>query len=173
MKAQLLVKYRKLITKYQNDSAGFTLIELMVVIAILGVLTAIGTNAFLNEIPKAKQAEAKTTVAHINSAQSTYWLKRGTFANTMNDLALGLQTVTSNYTYNITGNTTLATVNAIPASSTLKGYVGVAQQYLDLNNSAIISSIICEAAAPGNISALPTSGQPGTGACGTDVELGQ
>jgi type IV pilus assembly protein PilA len=173
MKSRPLLKHQYLTINCQSNITGFTLIELMVVISILGILTAIGANTILNEVPKAKQAEAKASVAHINSAQSNYWLRHGRFANNMNDLAIGLPISTANYTYNISGNSILATVNAVPANTALKGYAGVAEQYADANKQAIVSSIICEAAAPGNITTLPTSGRPGTGACNGDVELGQ
>lgn len=173
MKALLLAKYQQLLTAQQTDNTGFTLIELIVVILILGILATIGMNTILNEIPKAKQAEAKTNIAHINSAQSTYWLTRGTFANNMSDLAIGLPTSTANYSYIISGNSTLARVNATSTDTMLKGYVGVVERYLDGNNEPLITSIICEAAQPGNLTSLPTNGRPGTNACGSNIELGQ
>ncbi len=173
MKALLIVKNQQLLTSYQNDTEGFTLIELLVVVIIIGVLAVISLNTILNQIPKAKQAEAKTTVATINSAQSTYWLTHSTFANNMNDLAIGLPISTVNYTYNILGSGTIGTVNATTTNTTLKGYTGAVQQYIDANNEGIITSIICEASAPGNITTVPTSGRPGTGACDSDIELGQ
>ena len=173
MKARSIVKYQQLLTIYQNDNAGFTLIELLVVIIILGVLAAISANAMLNQIPKAKQAEAKTTVADINSAQSSYWLTHSTFANNISELALGLSTTTANYSYHISGNATLGTVEANTTNTALKGYAGAAQQYVDANNEGIITSIICEAAGLGGVAVVPTSGRPGTGACGVDIELGQ
>lgn len=173
MKARLIIKYQQLLTSYQNNTEGFTLIELLVVVIIIGVLAVISLNTILNEIPKAKQAEAKTSVATINSAQSTYWLTHSTFANNMNDLAIGLPISTVNYTYNILGDATIGTVKATTTNTTLKGYTGAIQQYIDANNEGIITSIICEASAPGNITAVPTSGRPGSGACGTDIELGQ
>ena len=134
MKARLLAKYQQLLTDWQTDSGGFTLIELIVVIIILGILTTIGMNTILNEIPKAKQAEAKTNIAHINSGQSTYWLTHGTFANSMSDLAIGLPTSTANYTYIISGNSDLARVNASSTDTMLKGYVGVVERYLNGNH---------------------------------------
>lgn len=173
MKARLLLTYQHIVARNRNECAGFTLIELIVVIIILGILTTIGMKTILNEVPKAKQAEAKSSISHINAAQSTYWLTHGTFANAMNDLAIGLPSSTTNYTYKISGNTTLGTVNATASDTMLKGYVGVVEKYVDAKQQPIISSIICEAAAPGNITSLPTSGRPGNNACGSHVELGQ
>lgn len=173
MKAQLTAKYWKLLI-HKNHNSGFTLIELLVVIIIVGILSVIGINSFLNEIPKAKQAEAKTTVASINTAQHTYRLDNPTFANNMNALSLGLATTTNNYTYNIVGDSTIGTVDATRTDNALKGYAGAVEKYNNTNNETEISSVICEAATPGNnIAVVPTSGKSNTGACGTDREIGQ
>lgn len=173
MKSRLLLTYQYISIHKRNDGAGFTLIELMVVIIILGILSAIGMKTILNEVPKAKQAEAKSTIAHVNAAQSTYWLAHGTFANAMSGLSIGLPSSTANYTYNISGDISLGTINATASDTMLKGYVGVVERYADANQQQIISAIICESAAPGNIISLPTSGRPGTNACSSNVELGQ
>lgn len=173
MKHRLILTYQYIKLRSRNHSNGFTLVELMVVIIILGILSAVGMKTILNEVPKAKQAEAKSSIAHINAAQSTHWLTQGTFANAMSELSIGLPSSTANYTYIISGNISLGTVNATASDTMLKGYVGVVERYADGNQKQIISGIICESAAAGNITLLPTSGRPGTNACGTNVELGR
>lgn len=47
---------RNLINRQNNDEAGFTLVEILVVILIIGILTAIAVPVFLNQ--RAKAAEA-------------------------------------------------------------------------------------------------------------------
>lgn len=55
-----------------NSESGFTLVELLVVMLILGLLAAIAIPAFFNQREKAADAEAKTTVKTSQTAMETY-----------------------------------------------------------------------------------------------------
>ncbi len=59
----------KLIRKNQK---GFTLIELMIVVAIIGILAAIAIPNYLNYQLKSKTAEAKTNLGGIKTALESY-----------------------------------------------------------------------------------------------------
>jgi type IV pilus assembly protein PilA len=51
---------------------GFTLIELMIVVAIIGILAAIAIPNFLRFQAKSRQSEAKTNLGGIFTAQTAY-----------------------------------------------------------------------------------------------------
>jgi len=56
-----------------RNRKGFTLVELMIVVAIIGILAAIAIPNFLNFRLKAKTSEAKSNLGAIRSTQVAYF----------------------------------------------------------------------------------------------------
>lgn len=56
----------------RNNQKGFTLIELMIVVAIIGILAAIAIPNFLTYQLKSKTAEAKTNLGGIRTGEEAY-----------------------------------------------------------------------------------------------------
>jgi type IV pilus assembly protein PilA len=60
---------------------GFTLIELMIVVAIIGILAAIAIPNFLRFQLKAKSSEGKTNLAAIRTAEQSYYSEFGFYVS--------------------------------------------------------------------------------------------
>ncbi len=67
--------------KFHNRKGGFTLIELMIVVAIIGILAAIAIPNFLRFQLKAKTSEGKTNIAAIRTAEQSYYSEFGTYVS--------------------------------------------------------------------------------------------
>src|SRR5436189_5528476 len=62
----------KLRQRMAQDQSGFTLVELLVVMLILGLLAAIAIPAFFNQTDKARDASAKSAADRKETAMETY-----------------------------------------------------------------------------------------------------
>ncbi len=64
---------RRLTPDQLREANGFTLVELIVVVMVIGILSSIAVPQFLSAADKAKQKEASTTVASLIKAASAYY----------------------------------------------------------------------------------------------------
>ena len=83
--------------------AGFTLVELMIVVATIGLLSVIAIPNFLKMQCKSKQAEAKMNLAGIYMAEIAYFSEQSTYAggdNAFNTMGWEPESVyTTRYAY--------------------------------------------------------------------------
>jgi prepilin-type N-terminal cleavage/methylation domain-containing protein len=71
-------------SKSSQADAGFTLLELMITVAIVGLLAATAVPSFMHYIAKAKTTEATTQLEKIYNGARLYWIEpHGTAGSVM------------------------------------------------------------------------------------------
>ena len=65
---------------------GFTLVELMIVVAIVGILAAIAYTSYQDSVRKSHRADAKAELLRIATAQEKFFSRHGRYARTVVDL---------------------------------------------------------------------------------------
>ncbi len=84
------LSYREYSLTNPDKKNGFTLLELIVVIVIIGVLATLGFTQYTNLIENMRGAEAKVNIGSMRRAQQVYYLANGTVTGiTDSDLNLG------------------------------------------------------------------------------------
>jgi type IV pilus assembly protein PilA len=111
-----------------RKSSGFTLIELMIVVAIIGILAAIAIPNFLKFQCKSKQSEAKTNLSGIFTAEKSFFGEYNTYGTDL--ISINWQPDgTPLYLYGFTQAYPGTPVQGIPS-------------YLGTNHSTDVASVI-------------------------------
>jgi type IV pilus assembly protein PilE len=67
--------------KHINRSNGFTLMEIMIVVVILGILAGIAIPAYQTYVERSRRVDATTELMRIAAAQEKFYLQNNTYAN--------------------------------------------------------------------------------------------
>lgn len=83
------IKHRLTIIKsYKRpvNQTGFTLIELMIVIAIIGIISAIAFPSYNSYLRKSRRADAKVTLTKMASTQERWYLQKSTYTSDVDNI---------------------------------------------------------------------------------------
>lgn len=90
----------------RREESGFTLIELAIALAILGILVAIAVPTYLGVRNRAYDAEAKQALGEIRTMAWSYFLEVGSWEKADDLAALGMDAghTTEHWEYNVVAN---------------------------------------------------------------------
>lgn len=88
---------------FPSQRQGFTLIELMVAIAIAGILAAIAYPAYTSHIQRSRRADAVAALTVVMQAQERYRSNNSSYASTLSALGVAVSQITPNYDVSLTG----------------------------------------------------------------------
>lgn len=99
-------------------SHGFTLMELMITVAIVGILAAIALPAYTSYIVKGKRAEARAVVLEAAQYMERQYSNQSQYQNSLPSRMLQVPSSgTANYNVTVTATTTAYTLTAAPQGS--------------------------------------------------------
>ena len=78
-------------SKKRRRQAGYTVMDVMVVVVIIGVLASIGLNQYNKYIARSRRPETVIAFRAIASAQREFLLTHGKFAGTFSELGFNIE----------------------------------------------------------------------------------
>jgi prepilin-type N-terminal cleavage/methylation domain-containing protein len=102
---------------------GFTLVELLIVVAIIGVLATIGVPTFKKMVQKAKKSEAKVALGGLYTVETAFYSEYGAYGNNLVGVGFDLAGTGTNRIYTVGfGDASCAdTTTRIPATTSSTG----------------------------------------------------
>ncbi|MBS0289907.1 MAG: type IV pilin protein [Proteobacteria bacterium] len=100
-----------------HPKQGFTLIELMIVLAVIGILTAIAYPTYQNHMIDSRRSDGQAALLNMSSLMESYFTENNTYVGA-NPTTLGITNASQQgyYTLSVTTATATAfTLSAAPA----------------------------------------------------------
>ena len=97
-----------------QNHRGFSLTELMIVVAIIGILATIAIPNFLRYQAKAKQTEAKSNLVALHTSEIAYFAENNGFIDDFNAVGFGVSGTSQRYYYELAG----ASLGVLPPGCT-------------------------------------------------------
>ena len=116
---------------------GFTLVELMIVIVIVGVLSAVALPNFLGQTKKARATEAQSAIsAAYKNAQQLYLEDPSTIATTISDATGAITSATAT-----SGNTSTAFAGCLSGLA-MKSSANMTEAACSLNPAGVLNILV-------------------------------
>ena len=102
-----------IISRMKNLRRGFSLLEVMIVVVIIGILATLAYPSLEGYLQRSKQTEAKVGLSAVYTAQKIYFAINQTYADSLSNLDVQLETGgSSRYSITLTGSSSSFTATA-------------------------------------------------------------
>lgn len=86
----------------KKNKLGYTLIELLLTVTIVGILTAVGYSTYQNKMIEARRTEAKTKLMEVLQKEERYFNENNTYTNNVTQIGYSSPLYSDNNYYIIT-----------------------------------------------------------------------
>ena len=129
-----------------RDERGFTLIELMIVVAIIGILAAIAIPNFMRYQARARQSEARINLGAIGTNAEAWRAENDTYVATVDQLGWA---PVGNTRYGYSYNALLLVANSVAGNCASSGAaqasaVATAATFIAVANGDIDTDVTCD-----------------------------
>ncbi|WP_286240314.1 type IV pilin protein [Neptuniibacter halophilus] len=100
---------------FQKRHHGFTLIELMIVVAVVGIIAAVAYPSYVDYVQKSRRADAMASLADLRIAQEKWRANNPSYTSTLADLGFTNNSREGFYTLATVGAANGFTATAAPA----------------------------------------------------------
>lgn len=101
----------------KKTSTGFSLMELMIVVAIVGILAAIAYPSYQSQVLRTKRTAGKTALSNLATEQEQFRGNRKRYASTLSELGYGASTLYLDGDGNLETSSSGASIYAITLTS--------------------------------------------------------
>lgn len=128
----------------RNRTRGFTLIELMITVAIIAILSAVAFPAYTSYIQKGRRAEAKTALTDLLQQQERFLTQRNCYMAFTTSSSTGIATAVANTACGITASTTVPFKNFSGDSLASTSYLisaGTCDSTTSISDCVLLSAV--------------------------------
>ena len=121
-----------------SAQSGFTLMELMVAVAIVGILAALAYPSYASYVRKSKRATAQAALMDIGAKEQAYLLDRRAYTGVLSDLGFSApQEVRNDYAFTVVPDNTASPLAFVATATPINGQAAQSERTLTVDQRGL------------------------------------